>query len=263
MSELTKTIKEEKLSSKEYEDLLDKYQISSSELTPGKLVKGKIIKVTPAYVLVDVGFKSEGMIPLEDFDDPADMKNFNPGDEVEAMLERSNAKEGYLLLSRKKAIAVKALNNLEKAYQNNNWIIGKVIEKSKNGYTVNVGIDTFLPESHADIKIIKDPEKLIGNRYKFKVIKFDRKTENAVVSRKLLLQDEREKRKTQVFAQLSKGKKVKGQVKTLTNFGAFVDIGGIEGLLHVSDISWGKLNHPSSFLQIGQDVEVLILDFNE
>lgn len=263
MSELTKPIKEEKLSSKEYEDLLDKYQISSSELTPGKLVKGKIIKVTPAYVLVDVGFKSEGMIPLEDFDDPADMKNFNPGDEVEAMLERSNAKEGYLLLSRKKAIAVKALNNLEKAYQNNNWIIGKVIEKSKNGYTVNVGIDTFLPESHADIKIIKDPEKLIGNRYKFKVIKFDRKTENAVVSRKLLLQDEREKRKTQVFAQLSKGKKVKGQVKTLTNFGAFVDIGGIEGLLHVSDISWGKLNHPSSFLQIGQDVEVLILDFNE
>ena len=138
MSELTKSTKEENLSSKEYEDLLDKYQISSSELTPGKLVKGKIIKVTPAYVLVDVGFKSEGMIPLEDFDDPADMKNFNPGDEVEAMLERSNAKEGYLLLSRKKAIAVKALNNLEKAYQNNNWIIGKVIEKTKNGYTVNV-----------------------------------------------------------------------------------------------------------------------------
>ncbi len=263
MSELTKSIKEEKLSSQEYEDLLDKYQISSSELTPGKLVKGKVIKVTSAYVLVDVGFKSEGMIPLEDFDDPLDIKNFNPGDEVEAMLERSNAKEGYLLLSRKKAIAVKALNNLEKAYQNNNWIIGKVIEKIKNGYIVNVGIDTFLPESHADIKIVKDPEKLIGNRYKFKVIKFDRKTENAVVSRKLLLQDEREKRKTQVFAQLSKGKKVKGQVKTLTNFGAFVDIGGIEGLLHVSDISWGKLNHPSSFLQIGQDLEVLILDFNE
>ncbi len=263
MSELTKSTKEENLSSKEYEDLLDKYQISSSELTPGKLLKGKVIKVTPAYVLVDVGFKSEGMIPAEDFDDPGDMKNFEPGDEVEAILERSHAKEGYLLLSRKKAIAVKALNNLEKAYQNNNWIIGKVTEKIKNGYLVNVGIDTFLPDSHADIKIVKAPEKLIGNRYKFKVIKFDRKTENAVLSRKLLLQDEKEKRKTQVFSQLSKGKKVKGQVKSLTNFGAFVDIGGIEGLLHVSDISWGKLNHPSSLLQIGQDVEVIILDFNE
>jgi len=263
MSELTKSTQEEKLSSKEYEDLLDKYQFSSTELTPGKLVKGKIIKVTPAYVLVDVGFKSEGMIPNEDFDDPQDMKNLNLGDEVEAILERKNMKEGYLLLSRKKAIAVKALNNLEKAYQHNNWIIGKMTEKIKNGYIVNVGIDTFLPDSHADIKIVKEPEKLIGNRYKFKVIKFDRKTENAVLSRKLLLQDEKEKRKTQVFSQLSKGKKVKGQVKSLTNFGAFVDIGGIEGLLHVSDISWGKLNHPSSILQTGQDVEVLILDFNE
>jgi small subunit ribosomal protein S1 len=263
MSELTKSTQEEKLSSKEYEDLLDKYQFSSLELTPGKLVKGKVIKVTPAYVMVDVGFKSEGMIPTEDFDDPQDMKNFNPGDEVEAILERKNMKEGYLLLSRKKAIAVKALNNLEKAYQNNNWIIGKMTEKIKNGYIVNVGIDTFLPDSHADIKIVKDPEKLIGNRYKFKVIKFDRKTENAVLSRKLLLQDEKEKRKTQVFSQLSKGKKVKGQVKSLTNFGAFIDIGGVEGLLHVSDISWGKLNHPSAILQTGQDVEVLILNFNE
>ena len=263
MSELPKSTKEEKLSSKEYEDLLDKYQFSSAELTPGTLVKGKVIKVTPAYVLVDVGFKSEGMIPTEDFDDPKDMNSFSPGDEVEAMLERSNEKEGYLILSRKKAIAVKALNNLEKAYQNNNWIIGKVTGRIKNGYIVNVGIDTFLPESHADIKIINDPEKLIGNRYKFKVIKFDRRTENAVVSRKLLLQDEKEKRKTQVFSQLSKGQKVKGQVKSLTNFGAFIDIGGIEGLLHVSDISWGKLNHPSSFLHTGQAVEVLILDFNE
>ena len=263
MSELDNSTQEEKLSSKEYEDLLDKYQFSSSELTPGKLVQGKVIKLTPAYVLVDIGFKSEGMIPIEDFDDPKDMKNFKPGDDVEAILERRNVKEGYLLLSRKKAIAVRALNNLEKAYQNNNWIIGKVTEKIKNGYVVNVGIDTFLPESHADIKIVKDPEKLIGNRFKFKVIKFDRKTENAVVSRKLLLQDEKEKRKTQVFSQLEKGKKVKGQVKSLTKFGAFIDIGGIEGLLHVSDISWGKLNHPSSLLQIGQEVEVLILDFNE
>ncbi len=263
MSELPKSTNEEKLSSKEYEDLLDKYQFSSTELTPGTMVKGKVIKVTHAYVLVDIGYKSEGMIPTEDFDDPKDMNSFTPGDEIEAMLERSNAKEGYLILSRKKAIAVKALNNLEKAYQNNNWIIGKVIERIKNGYIVNVGINTFLPESHADIKIINDPETLIGNRFKFKVIKFDRRTENAVVSRKLLLQDEKEKRKAQVFSQLSKGQKVKGQVKTLTNFGAFVDIGGIEGLLHVSDISWGKLNHPSSFLHVGQDIEVLILNFNE
>lgn len=251
------------MSSKEYEDLLDKYQFSTKELTPGKLLMGKVIKVTASHILVDIGFKSEGIIPAEDFDARQDMKNFNPGDTVEAILERSNLKEGYVVLSRKKAIAVKALNNLEKAYQNNKWIIGKVTEKIKNGYIVNVGIDTFLPDSHADIKVVKEPEKFIGNRYKFKVIKFDRKTENAVLSRKLLLQDEKERRKTQVFSQLSKGKKVKGQVKSLTSFGAFVDIGGIEGLLHVSDISWGKISHPSELLQVGQDVEVLILDFNE
>lgn len=263
MSELNKSTKEDKISSQEYEDLLDKYQFSTKELKPGKLVTGKVIKVTSSHILVDIGFKSEGIIPAEDFDAPQDMKNFKSGDDVEAILEKSNLKEGYVVLSRKKAIAVKALNNLEKAFQNNNWIIGKVTEKIKNGYVVNVGINTFLPDSHADIKIIKDPAKLIGNRFKFKVIKFDRRAENAVLSRKLLLQDEKEKRKVQVFSQLDKGKKVKGQVKSLTNFGAFIDIGGIEGLLHVSDLSWGKITHPSELLQVGQDVEVVILDFNE
>jgi len=263
MSELTKTGKEGKISSKEYEDLLDQYQFSTKELKPGNLVRGKVIKVTPTHILIDIGYKSEGIIPAEDFDKPQDMKNFKEGDDVEAILEKSNMREGYILLSRKKAIAVKALNNIEKAFQNNNWIIGKVKEKIKNGYIVDVGIPTFLPESHADTKIVKDPDKLIGNRFKFKVIKFDRKTENAVLSRKLLLQDEREKRKIQVFSQLTKGKTVKGKVKSLTNFGAFVDIGGIEGLLHVSDLSWGKISHPSELLEIGQDVEVMILDFNE
>ena len=263
MSELTKPSKEGKISSQEYEDLLDKYQFSTKELKPGNLVQGKVIKVSPTHVLVDIGYKSEGIIPAEDFDRPQDMKNFKEGDDVEAILEKSNMKEGYILLSRKKAIAVKALNNIEKAFQKNHWIIGKITEKIKNGYIVDVGISTFLPDSHADTKIVKDPDRLIGSRFKFKVIKFDRKTENAVLSRKLLLQDEREKRKTEVFSQLSKGKKVRGKVKTLTNFGAFVDIGGIEGLLHVSDLSWGKINHPSELLQVGQDVEVIILDFNE
>lgn len=264
MSTLTKNIKnEQKISSKDYENLLDQYQFNTKELSLGKLIKGKVIKVTPTHVLVDIGFKSEGIIPIEDFEDIKDASGIQPGDEIEAVLEKSNLKEGYLNLSKKKAIAQKAIDNLEKAYFHNNWIIGKITEKIKNGYTVNVGINTFLPESHADVKIVKDPEKLIGNRYKFKVIRFDRKTQNAVLSRKLLLQDEKEKRKKHVFAQLSKGKKVKGKVKSLTNFGAFIDLGGIEGLLHISDISWGKINHPSELVQTGNDIEVIILDFNE
>jgi len=264
MSEITKdTDDEENISSKEYENLLDQYQFNASEIVPGKIIKGSVIKVTPSHVLVDIGFKSEGIIPREDFVDNQDISEIRPGDTVEAILERSDSKEGYLILSHKKAVAFKALNDLERAYHNNTWVTGKVIEKIKNGYTINVGIKTFLPDSHADTRAVKEPKELIGNRYKFKVIKFDRKSENAVLSRKLFLQDEREKRRRRVFDHLSQGQKVKGKVKSLTNFGAFVDLGGVEGLLHVSDISWGKVKHPSEVLQLGQEVEVVVLNFNE
>ena len=264
MSGITKNPKnEERISSEDYETLLDKYQFNAKEIAPGKLIKGKVLKVTPTHVLVDVGFKSEGIIPTEDFTDNKEISEIHPGDTIEAILERSNLKEGYLVLSKRRADAIKALNNLEKAYAHNSWIMGKITDKIKNGYIVNVGINTFLPDSHADVKAVKDPEELKGNNYKFKVIKFDRKSENAVLSRKLFLQDEREKRKRRVFSQISQGQKTKGKIKSLTNFGAFVDLGGVDGLLHISDISWGKINHPSEILETGQEVEVIVLDFNE
>lgn len=264
MSELTKkSNNEENISFEDYENLINKYQFSAKELTPGKIIKGKVIKITPIHVLVDVGFKSEGIIPIEDFNDSLEPENINPGDDIEAVLEKINPKEGYLILSKKKAVTLNALDNLEKAYYHNSWVIGKITEKIKNGFTVNAGINAFLPDSHADVKSVKEPEQLIGNKYKFKVIKFDRKSENAVLSRKLFLQDEREKRKRRVFDKLTRGQKVKGVVKSITNFGAFINLGGIEGLLHISDMSWGKINHPSEVLQIGQDVEAVVLDFNE
>ncbi len=264
MSEVRKNIqKDEKDSSEDYEKWLDKYQFNAKELVPGRIIKGKVIKVTPSHVLLDIGFKSEGVIPIEDFDKSAQLEDIRPGDEVEAMFERSNRKDGYLILSHKKAVALSALNNLEKAFNQKTWVVGKITGKIKNGYTVNVGIDTFLPDSHADIRAVKEPEKLIGNNFKFKVIKFDRRTENAVLSRKLFLQDEKEKRKRRLFSQLSRGQKIKGEVKSLTNFGAFIDIGGVEGLLHVSDMSWGKLNHPAELFKVGDEVEVTVLDFNE
>ncbi len=262
MAELKKhPDKDEKMTSEDYEHLLDKYQFSAKEITPGKMIKGKVIKVTSTGVLVDVGFKSEGVIPIEDFVD-TDIKKLRPGDEVEAILEKTD-REGYLVLSKKMADTLRALDQLEKAYSTQGWVTGKVIEKNKNGYNVNVGIEAFLPDSHADVKAVKRPEEIIGQSLKFKVIKFDRKTENAVLSRKLFLQDEREKKKRRVFSRLVKGEKTKGQVRSLTNFGAFIDLGGIEGLLHISDMSWGKLGHPSELLQVGQEVEVIVLDFNE
>ena len=262
MSEITKK-EEENLSSKDYENLLDQYQFNAKGIAPGKIIKGKVIKVTSTHALIDIGFKSEGIIPMEDFTNIKDKNEIHPGENIEAIVERSDLKEGYLILSYKKAIAFKALNSLERAYNHQTWVMGKIIEKTKNGYTVNVGINTFLPDSHADVRTVKEPENLIGNRYKFKVIKFDRKSENAVLSRKLFLQDEREKRRVRVFSQLSQGQKIRGQVKSLTNFGAFIDLGGVEGLLHVSDMSWGKISHPSEIFKIGEKVEVVVLDFNE
>lgn len=255
--------KEEKISSEDYENLLDMYQFSTKELAPGKIIKGKVIKVSSSHVLVDIGFKSEGIIPIDDFADDTSQRAVQLGDDVQAILEKTDLKEGYLILSKKKADTLKALDSLEKAYGIHSWVMGKVIEKIKNGYIVNVGIKSFLPDSHADVKVVKDPKNLIGNSYKFKVIKFDRMSENAVLSRKLYLQDEREKKKRRVFGRLTKGEKVKGQVKSLTNFGAFVDLGGIEGLLHISDMSWGKIRHPSEIFQAGQEVEVVVLNFNE
>ncbi|MDD8026945.1 MAG: 30S ribosomal protein S1, partial [Acidobacteriota bacterium] len=255
--------KDEKLTMEDYEHLLDKYQFSQQEAAPGKIVKGRVLKITADQVMVDIGMKSEGMIPITDFTDSADPAVPAPGQEVEAVLERNDRKEGYFILSKKKADAEKALDALEKAAQHGGFVTGKIVDRAKNGYQVNVGIPAFMPESHADIRPVRDPESLIGQTGKFKVIRFDRKTENAVVSRKMVLADEREIKKRKVFSTIEKGQKLPGHIRSLTNFGAFVDIGGVEGLLHVSDISWGKIGHPQDVLQPGQDIEVVVLDFNE
>jgi len=255
--------RDDKMSSEDYENLLDRYQFSTKEITMETIIKGKVIKRTPTHILLDIGHKSEGAIPIEEFTDPKALAELRPGIEIEAMLEETEAKDGYLLLSKKRADAVRAVDLLEKAYTHNTWITGTIVEKTRGGFNVNVGILAFLPESHVDIKPVKDPASLIGQNFKFKVMKFDRRSENAVLSRKLLLQDEREKKKRRVFSHIAKGQKITGQVRTLTSFGAFVDLGGIEGLLHVSDISWGKIGHPSDLLTVGQEVEVIVLDFSE
>ena len=255
--------RDDKMSSEDYEHLLDRYQFSNKEITMGTVLKGRVIKRTPTHILVDIGFKTEGAIPVEEFPDPKALAELKPGFEIEAMLERTDVKDGYLILSKKRADSVRAVDQLEKAFTHNSTVNGTVVERTRGGFNVNVGIPAFLPESHADIKPVKDPGAFIGQTFKFMVMKFDRKSENAVLSRKLLLQDEREKKKRRVFSHIAKGQKLPGHVRTLTSFGAFVDLGGIEGLLHVSDISWGKIGHPSDLLTVGQDIEVVVLDFSE
>ena len=264
MTDLTKhPDKDDKISSEDYADLLDKYQFQTGDITQGSIVSGRVIKSTPTHILVDIGFKTEGAIPIEEFRDPREAAALKPGDAVEAMLERTDPKDGTVILSKRRADSIKAVEALDKAFAHNSTISGSIKERNRSGYIVDVGIDAFLPESHADIRPVKDPASLVGQTFKFRIMKFDRKSENAVLSRKLLLQDEREKKKRAVFGTLAKGQKVKGTVRSLTSFGAFVDIGGIEGLLHVSDLSWGKTGHPSEKLSVGMELEVLVLEFNE
>ncbi|HUM35049.1 MAG TPA: S1 RNA-binding domain-containing protein, partial [Candidatus Saccharicenans sp.] len=171
--------------------------------------------------------------------------------------------DGYFLLSKRKADIERALERLEAAYHSGNWVTGKVLAKTRNGYTVDVGLPAFLPQAHVDLKPLKDPDSILGQTLKFKILKFNRAEEDVVLSRKLLLQDERERKKRRVFSHLVKGEKVKGVVRSLTSFGAFIDLGGVEGLLHISDMSWGKINRPSELFEVGQEVEVVVLDFNE
>jgi small subunit ribosomal protein S1 len=254
---------DDKMSSQDYENLLDSYQFSTTEITMGTILKGRVIKRTPTHVLVDIGFKAEGIIPNEDFTDPKALADLQPGSEIETMLENTDVKDGYLLLSKKRADGLRAVENLGKAFEHGLTVTGTITERTKGGFNVDVGIPAFLPESHVDIRQVRDASALVGKTFKFRVMKYDRRTENAVLSRRLLLQDEREQNMKRVFGNLAKGQKLTGQVKSLTNFGAFIDLGGIEGLLHVSDISWGKGTHPAEHLSAGQQVEVVVLDFNE
>lgn len=264
MTESTKQPdRDDKMSSEDYENLLDRYEFSTKEITMEKILKGRVIKQTPTYVLVDIGFKTEGIIPIEDFTDPKALAELRPGSEVETMLEKTDLKDGYLVLSKKRADGLRAIENLGQAFEHGLTVTGTITERTKGGFNVDVGIPAFLPESHVDIRPVKDASALLGQTFKFRVMKFDRRTENAVLSRRLLLQNEREEKKRRVFGNLVKGQKLTGQVKSLTNFGAFVDLGGIEGLLHVSDISWGKSTHPAEHLSTGQEVEVVVLDFSE
>jgi len=264
MIEIKKNTKpDDQMTAEDYERLLDQYHLSDQELSAGTVVKGRVVKKIPGFILLDIGHKTEGAIPLEDFRDPKEFEEIKIGDEIEAILEKSRAQDGYFLLSKRKADIERALDRLEAAYRSGNWVTGKVLARTRNGYTVDVGLPAFLPQAHADLKPLKDPDSILGQTLKFKILRFNRMEEDVILSRKLLLQDERERKKRRVFSHLVKGEKVKGVVRSLTSFGAFIDLGGVEGLLHISDMSWGKISRPAELFEVGQEVEVVVLDFNE
>lgn len=246
----------------EYDQLVAMYDDSMRHLEEGQIVQGIVIAITDNDVVVDVGYKSEGLIPLEEFAEVSGNIDVNVGDEVEVLLEKTEDKEGHVLLSKSKAVRMRIWNKIEKAYKDNEIITGRVMDRIKGGLTVDVGLRAFLPGSLVDIKPVKNLESLKGEDLLFKVISLDRRRNNIVLSRKAVLEKEFAKKKAETIGSLVEGARMPGVVKNITDYGVFVDLGGIDGLLHITDISWGRVNHPSEHFSVGDEVEVMVLKFD-
>jgi len=226
------------------------------------IVKGNVLQVKPDGVIVDVGTKCEGFIPLNELLEN-DINHLKPGDNIEVFVENLNDSDGFVKLSRQKAEGIRTWDMLENAFNNGLGVDGKITGKVKGGMTVSIGgVNAFLPGSQIDLKAIKNTDHLIGQNCTFKVININHKGSNVIVSRRVLLEEERNKLREQTLHQLKEGSIVKGVIKNLTDYGAFIDLGGIDGLLHISDMSWGRISHPGELFSIGDTVEVVVLSFN-
>ncbi len=246
----------------DYDEMVSLYDESMRHLNEGQIVTGKVIAVTGNHVIVDVGYKSEGLIPVSEFADHQGNLNVEQGDEIEVLLERTEDAEGYVLLSKVKAERMKVWSEIEKSYKAGDVIHGRVIDRIRGGLTVDIGIRAFLPGSLVDIKPVKNLDSLKGTMLEFKVISMDRRRNNVVLSRKAVLEREFAAKKAETLQQLEEGAVLDGVVKNITDYGVFVDLGGIDGLLHITDISWGRVNHPSEHFGIGDEIEVVVLKFD-
>jgi small subunit ribosomal protein S1 len=226
----------------------------------GSIVKGRILEVRPREVLVDIGYKSEGVISLSEFED---VENLEVGDEVDVLLERLENDEGMVVLSKEKAAYRQNWNKIASVFQEDGLIKGKVKSVVKGGLMVNIGVEAFLPASQIDIVPPKDLQQFIGNTYDFKIVKINDDRRNVVLSRRELIEQERSEKRQQFMESVKVGDRVNGTVKNLTDFGAFIDLDGMDGLLHITDMSWGRLGHPSELVKVGQQLEVQVLDINK
>jgi small subunit ribosomal protein S1 len=235
---------------------------SERSLTEGEIIRGHILQVTNDEVIIDIGFKSEGMIPRREFANLPPDKQPQPGQQIDAILERTEDQSGYVILSYEKARRLKAWDAVELAFQSGAPVKGRVLERVKGGLAVDIGVRAFLPGSIADIRPLKNLDVLRGRELEFRVVGLDKKRGNIVLSRKAILEEIAEARKKEAAEALAEGRTMRGVVKNLTEYGAFVDLGGIDGLLHVTDMSWGRLAHPSDAVQVGQTVDVKVLKFD-
>jgi small subunit ribosomal protein S1 len=251
---------EDEYSLEEYEAMLEMYEETLTNIEEGEIVKARVLRITENAVILDVGFKSEGAITKDEFKNPESLK---PGDEVEVFLENLEDQDGVVVLSKKKADFLRVWEKIKTAYEENEKVPGVLTRKIKGGVTVDLmGVDAFLPGSQIALRRVPNIEDLIGQTFDFKIIKLNKRRRNIVVSRRVILEEEREGKREQLVKELLVGQVRKGVVKNVTDFGAFIDLGGLDGLLHITDMSWGRVGHPSEIVQIGDELDVKVLDID-
>jgi small subunit ribosomal protein S1 len=246
----------------EHARLLDLYDTSFRNIAEGEVVKGTVLKVTENEIVIDVGYKSEGIIPVDEFLDETGQVTVQPGDVVDVLLERTEDREGHIVLSREKAEKMKIWDEVERAFAERKVVIGRVIERIKGGLAVDIGVRAFLPGSQIDVRPVRNLDALKGQELRMRVIKVNKKRGNIVLSRKVLLEEENAEKKKQTLETLAENKVLRGLVKNITDYGAFIDLGGIDGLLHITDMSWGRVGHPSEIFKVNDEIDVVVLKYD-
>ncbi len=231
-------------------------------LKEGDIVKGTVVQVTKDYAVVDIGYKSEGQIPIGEFTSPRGEVSVKAGDAVEVLLESRENDTGMVVLSKEKADKMRIWDEISAACERDEIVKGTIVGRVKGGLSVDIGVKAFLPGSQVDIRPVRNLDQYISKEFEFKVIKFNKKRGNIVLSRRVLLEKQREELKKETLKNLREGAVLKGVVKNLTDYGAFIDLGGIDGLLHITDMSWGRIGHPSEMFNVGDEVRVVVLKFD-
>jgi small subunit ribosomal protein S1 len=245
----------------EFRKYIELYEKTFNVIKENEIVKGKVVAVSGNDVLIDIGFKSDGRVSIDEFPDP---DNIRIGDEVEIYVEKIEDKEGQLVLSRKRADVIRNWERIIHAKQNDEVIQGKCVRRIKGGFVCDLGgINAFLPGSQIDTKPIRDYDVYVGETLDFKILKINHPNENIIVSHKILIEESMADQREKLLSTIAKGQILKATVKAITDFGVFVDLGGVDGLIHITDLSWGRISHPSEIVQLDQEIEVMVLDFDE
>ncbi|MEO0250547.1 MAG: 30S ribosomal protein S1 [candidate division WOR-3 bacterium] len=247
----------------DFESLLAAYESRTQNFSEGEVIQGKVIAISSGGVVVDVGFKSEGIIPVEQFTNERGEITVKPGDTVDVFLEQVEDANGYVVLSREKAERMKIWDDIERAYREGTIVKGRVIERIKGGLAVDIGVRAFLPGSQIDVRPVRNLDSLRGEEFEMRVIKVNKKRGNIVLSRKAVLEESMKEEKAKTMEVLEEGKIMEGVVKNITDYGAFIDLGGVDGLLHITDMSWGRVNHPSELFAVGDRIKVKVIKFNK